>query len=41
MNENIEEVKLLVNNGADVNAKDCHSKSPLNYAAENNLDEIV
>lgn len=37
----IDEVKHLINEGADVNAKDVYEKTPLHWAAEKGHKEIV
>ncbi len=39
--DNLEKVKTLIQNGADVNAKDEKGKTPLDYAKEKNRKEIV
>jgi hypothetical protein len=40
-NGDIEQVKLLISKGADVNAKDDEEKTPLHYAAEAGKMEVV
>ena len=37
----IDKVKHLINEGADVNAKDVYEKTPLHWAAEKGHKEIV
>jgi ankyrin repeat protein len=40
-NGNVELVKLLIDNGADVNARSDDGKTPLDFAVEYKRDEIV